>query len=114
MAVNYQVLSGELITENSELKDQLSHALQELEDVYHLVELTPNNMKLGKMVRQYYYENTEEMESDNPIVEEEPIYVYESPDEGKTLYRREIGETTRERTNESEQMSLFGEDDTEL
>ena len=111
MAVNYQVLSGELITENSELKDQLSHVLQELEDVYHMVELTPNNMQLGKSVRQYYYENTEEVKSDNPIVEEEPIYVYESPDEGKTLYRRQLGQTKRTQTDGSDQMSLFGEGD---
>ena len=58
MAVNYQVLSGELITENSELKDQLSHALQELEGVYQLIDSESNNMKLGKIVRQYYWEHT--------------------------------------------------------
>ena len=108
MAVDYQVLTGELITENSELKDQLSHALQEIEDLYHIVESEPNNMKLGKMVRNYYWENTEE-HADERL--DEPVYVYESPDEGKTLYRREIGTTSRERMESSRQMDLFGDED---
>mgnify|MGYP003118597301 CR=1 FL=1 len=95
-SVNYQILSGKLITENSELKDELSHATQELNDIYHMVEQYPNDMKLGGKVRQLYWENTEEVEN----VEEEPVYIYESPDEGKTLYRREMGETARERMEE--------------
>jgi len=112
MAVDYQILTGELITENSKLKNQLSHALQELESVYHMADTEPNNMKLGKMIRQYYWDNTEEVEE--PVLDDEPVYVYESPDNGKTLYRREIGAAARERMNTSEQMSLFGEGDTEL
>ena len=94
-SVNYQILSGKLITENSELKDQLSHALQELESVYHMAETQPNNMELGKMVRQFYWDNTEEVEEPT-----EPVYIYESPDEGKTLYRRQMGEVARERVDE--------------
>ena len=71
MAVDYQVLSGELITENSELKDQLSHALQELEEIYHIVGSESNNMRLGKMIRKVYLENTEEV--DEPVLEDEPV-----------------------------------------
>ena len=97
MAVDYQILTGELIKENSDLRNQLSDALQELEDIYDMVEIEPNNMKLGKIVRQYYWENTEEPES-----VEEPIYIYESPDEGKTLYRRQVGETAREQVETPE------------
>ena len=62
MSVNYQILSNKLIEENSELKDQLSHTTQELDGIYHIVGTTPNNMELGKMVRRYYMENTEETE----------------------------------------------------
>ena len=96
MSVNYQILSNKLIEENSELKDQLSHTTQELDGIYHIVGTTPNNMELGKMVRRYYMENTEETEE----MEQEPVYIYESPDEGKTLYRREMGETARERIDD--------------
>ena len=97
MSIDYQELSGKLIIENGELKNQLSQALQELEDVYNMVEEEPNDMRLGKMVRLYYWENTEEPES-----VEEPIYIYESPDEGKTLYRRQVGETAREQVETPE------------
>ena len=71
------------------LENQLSHTTQELDGVYTLVDTTPNNMELGKRLREYYFEHTEE-------VDEEPVYIYESPDEGKTLYRRQVGETIRE------------------
>ena len=106
MSVDYQELAGKLIIENSELKDQLSHTTQELEGIYHIIENVPNNMQLGKSVRQYYFDNTEEVISERS---DEPVYVYESPDEGKTLYRRELGSPNRERVEE--QMSLFGEGD---
>ena len=105
MSVDYQELTGQLISENSDLKDQLSHATQELDTIYHMVGITPNNMELGKMVRQYYFDNTEE-------VPEEPVYIYESPDEGKTLYRREIGAAYREKLEKSKQMDLFDENET--
>tara|TARA_Y100000593_G_C4213212_1_gene287931 strand:- start:692 stop:874 length:183 start_codon:yes stop_codon:yes gene_type:complete len=55
----YKQLVSKLMRDESDLKDQLSHALQELGEVYHLVETTPNNMQLGKKVRQHYYENHE-------------------------------------------------------
>lgn len=80
----------------SNIEDELSHTTQELDGIYQLVDTTPNNMELGKMVRTYYFENTEEV--DEP--EDEPVYIYESPDEGKTLYRREMGETVREKVEE--------------
>ena len=65
-------------------------------------------MELGKMVRRYYMENTEETEE----MEQEPVYIYESPDEGKTLYRREIGAAYREKLEKSKQMDLFDENET--
>ena len=95
MSVDYQELTGQLISENSDLKDQLSHTLQELEEIYHMVDSESNDKMLGDKVRKYYWEHTEE-------VEDEPVYIYESPDEGKTLYRRQMGETTREQVETSE------------
>ena len=55
----YKQLVAKLMKDQSDLKDQLSHALQDLGEVYRLVETTPNNMQLGKRVRQYYYESHE-------------------------------------------------------
>tara|TARA_R100000234_G_C4889534_1_gene130853 strand:+ start:101 stop:457 length:357 start_codon:yes stop_codon:yes gene_type:complete len=66
MSIDYQELTGKLITENSELKNQLSDALQELEDIYNAVESEPNDMALGEIVRQHYWMNTED-------TEEEPV-----------------------------------------
>ena len=105
MSVDYKELTGKLIQENSSLSNELSHALQELEDIYHMVEAESNNMELGKIVRQYYWDNTEE------ATEEEPVYVYESPDNGKTLYRRRIGDAARERMEQSRQMNLFDDEE---
>ena len=105
-----QIISslGELVTETDDLEDQLSHTSQELNDLYHMVETTPNNMELGKRVRQYYWDNTE------PTVSDEPVYIYESPDGGETVYRRKIGDydTPREQVDKdgnplSEQLDLF-------
>ena len=42
-----------------DLENQLSYTNQELDELYNIVENTPNNMELGKRVRQYYMENTE-------------------------------------------------------
>ena len=47
-------------TDYQELENQLSHVLQELNDLYMLVDKYPNNMELGKQVRKYYWEHTEE------------------------------------------------------
>ena len=91
--LDYKQILDNLENHIEGLENQLSHALQELESVYDMAETEPNNMKLGKMVRSFYWQHTEE-------VEDEPVYIYESPDEGKTLYRREMGETVREKVEE--------------
>ena len=111
MSIDYRQLSSELIQENNmlgdrvgALTDELSHTAQELNDLYMLVEAIPNNMELGKKIRQYYMDNTEE------VIEKSPeLYVYESPDNGKTLFKRKIGEyADRKLVNEnSKQMELF-------
>ena len=111
MAIDYRQLSGELIQENNmlgdrvgALTDELSHVSQEINDLYMLVEAIPNNMQLGKKVRTYYYDNTEE------VIEESPeLFIYESPDKGTTLYKRKIGEYADRKLvdNNTKQMELF-------
>ena len=97
-----QIISslGNLVTETDELEYQLSNTSQELNDLYHIVETTPNNMELGKRVRQYYWDNTEDVK---------PIYVYESPDGGNTVYRRESGQDERVLVKDTNQTELFDE-----
>ena len=112
MSIDYRKLSSQLIQENNMLGDrvdtltnELSHTSQELNDLYMLVETTPNNMDLGKRIRTFYYDNTEEM-PEEPTPE---LFVYESPDNGKTLYKRKVGEyAERKLVDETpKQMELF-------
>ena len=72
MSIDYQELTGKLITENGDLKNELSHAVQELNDLYYLVEQYPNNMDLGEKFRQSYWENTtgENERSDEWVVDQ--------------------------------------------
>ena len=63
MSVDYRKLSSQLIQENNMLGDrlnqmsnELSHTTQELNDLYMLVETTPNNMELGKSIRNLYWD----------------------------------------------------------
>mgnify|MGYP001237323056 CR=1 FL=1 len=65
----YKQLVSTLMKKESELKNQLSHALQELDGIYTIVQTTPNNMELGKKVRQLYWEHTEEVEKDERQME---------------------------------------------
>ena len=112
MSIDYRKLSSQLIQENNMLgdrlnsvSDELSHTTQELNDLYMIVDNTPNNMDLGRRVRTYYYDNTEE------AVEETPeLYVYESPDNGETLYKRKIGEYADRKLvdkQNNQQLNLF-------
>ena len=70
MSIDYQELSGKLIFENGELKNKLSEALQEVKDFYDMVESEPNNMKLGKIMRHYYWDAIEKSKT----VEEPPVW----------------------------------------
>ena len=50
---------------------------------------TPNNMELGKVIRSYFMD-----------LEENTPYIYESPDGGDTIYRRNFGDyTNKEKIN---------------
>ena len=81
---DYRELLDHLENHIVNLQDRLSHTVQELEGLYHIIEVTPNDKALGSKAREYYFNNTEP-------VEEEPVYIYESPDGGETLYKRRIG-----------------------
>ena len=102
-----------------------------LDTIWDMVDDTPNNMELGKKIRQFYYEQQEatpdsmetianEMKRDNS---KKITYTYESPDGGDTVYRRAHGSDTRvlvkgnhpkdETAEHLRQMELFDEDSQE-
>ena len=70
-----------------------------------IVEETPNDMELGEKIREMYWKNRE--------LQKQYInmkgWIYESPDGGKTITRRKMGEdiTERELVKDLSQLNLF-------
>ena len=70
-----------------------------------IVEETPNDMELGEKIREMYWKNRE--------LEKQYInmkgWIYESPDGGKTITRRKMGEdiSERELVKDLSQLNLF-------
>lgn len=50
-----------------------------------LIEETPNDMELGKKIREMYWNNKKALE------QYKDVKIYESPDGGKTIYERPFG-----------------------
>jgi len=50
-----------------------------------LIEETPNDMELGKKIREMYWNNKKALE------QYKDVKIYESPDGGKTVYERPFG-----------------------
>tara|TARA_B100000035_G_scaffold62744_1_gene50775 strand:+ start:886 stop:1128 length:243 start_codon:yes stop_codon:yes gene_type:complete len=70
-----------------------------------IVEETPNDMELGEKIREMYWKNRE-LEKQYINMEG---WIYESPDGGKTITRRKMGEdiSERELVKDSSQLNLF-------
>ena len=70
-----------------------------------IVEETPNDMELGEKIREMYWNNRE--------LQKQYInmkgWIYESPDGGKTITRRKMGEdiSERELVKDLSQLNLF-------
>ena len=70
-----------------------------------IVEETPNDMELGEKIREMYWKNRE--------LQKQYInmkgWIYESPDGGKTITRRKMGEDVSERelVKDLSQLNLF-------
>jgi hypothetical protein len=54
-------------------------------NIEKLVKETPNDMELGKKVRELYWNNKKTLE------QYKDLKIYESPDGGKTVYERPFG-----------------------
>ena len=70
-----------------------------------IVEETPNDMELGEKIREMYWKNRE-LQKKNI---DNPAWIYESPDGGKTITRRKMGEDVSEREvlTDKQQLKLF-------
>ena len=70
-----------------------------------LVEQYPNDMELGEKVREMYWENKKIQEA----FIDKKAWIFESPDGGKTVTRRRMGDdyTKREVVNNINQLNLF-------
>ena len=70
-----------------------------------LVEQYPNDMELGEKVREMYWENKKIQEA----FIDKKAWIFESPDGGKTVTRRRMGDdyTKRELVNNINPLNLF-------
>ena len=70
-----------------------------------LVEQYPNDMELGGKVREMYWENKKIQEA----FIDKKAWIFESPDGGKTVTRRRMGDdyTKREVVNNINHLNLF-------
>tara|TARA_B100000424_G_scaffold271283_1_gene273379 strand:- start:2556 stop:2804 length:249 start_codon:yes stop_codon:yes gene_type:complete len=71
---DYKDLLADSYAQESELKDILK-------TIKTMVHDEPNNMKLGKKIRNYFLNESNKA-----------TYIYESPDGGETVYRRRVGD----------------------
>lgn len=70
-------------------------------DIERLVKEFPNDMELGKAVREIYLRREKILE------EHKDIKIFESPDGGKTVYVRGWGEPSSTRKKVTNQLNIF-------
>jgi hypothetical protein len=76
-------------------------------NIEQLVNDYPNDMELGKKVRELYYEGRKYMDELGEKMKDAKIF--ESPDGGKTVYVRGWGEDTSTRKKVTNQLNIFNE-----
>ena len=76
-------------------------------NIEQLVNDYPNDMELGKKVRELYYEGRKYMDELGEKMKDAKIF--ESPDGGKTVYVRGWGEDTSTRKKVTNQLNIFDE-----
>lgn len=77
-------------------------------NINELVETYPNDMELGKKVRELYYQNKQKFEELKSSMEGK--FIYESPDGGKTIYQRPWGSDLTERKLVTKQLTIFDDE----
>lgn len=72
------------------------------QQVERLIKKYPNDMELGKYVRDLFYNLPENYFKGK---------IYESPDNGKTIYERNVGESNRVNITEKNTTLKYDDDD---
>jgi hypothetical protein len=70
-------------------------------NIEKLVEENPNDMELGKKIREMYWNNKEALK------QYKDVKIYESPDGGHTIYERPFGGDSSQRKLVTKQLNLF-------
>jgi hypothetical protein len=76
-------------------------------NIEQLVNDYPNDMELGKIVRELYLKGIQYREELSEKMKDAKIF--ESPDGGRTIYVRGWGEPTSTRKKVTKQLNLFNE-----
>ena len=103
----------------------MSNSMEDTEDIeltlntiWDMIDDTPNNMMLGKKIRQFYHELKEatpdSLEKAANTMKDKPTYSYESPDGGNTVYKREHGTDESVLVKDGEQLHIFEENPDQL
>ena len=77
-------------------------------DIEKLVNEYPNDMELGKKVRELYIEGRKSFDTLNEKMKDAKIF--ESPDGGKTVYVRGWGEDVKTRKIVTNQLTIFDDE----
>ena len=77
-------------------------------DIEKLVNECPNDMELGKKVRELYIEGRKSFDTLNEKMKDAKIF--ESPDGGKTVYVRGWGEDINTRKLVTNQLTIFDDE----
>lgn len=67
-----------------------------MKEIIELINQYPNDMELGSEVRKMYNQYQEKIQEYMKLTEGK--FIYESPDNGKTIYQRPMGAPLSERT----------------
>lgn len=77
-------------------------------DIEQLVKEYPNDMELGKKVRELYIEGRKSFDTLNEKMKD--VKIFESPDGGKTIYVRGWGEDSKTRKLVTNQLTIFDDE----
>ena len=77
-------------------------------DIEQLVKEYPNDMELGKKVRELYIEGRKSFDTLNEKMKD--VKIFESPDGGKTVYVRGWGEDIKTRKLVTNQLTIFDDE----
>tara|TARA_A100001201_G_scaffold36368_1_gene38238 strand:- start:374 stop:901 length:528 start_codon:yes stop_codon:yes gene_type:complete len=108
----------EAMSDSIEEEEDYNDMEDTLNTIWDMIDDTPNNMMLGKKIRRFYHELKEAtpdpLERVANTMKDKPTYIYESPDGGDTVYKRESGTDESVLVKDGEQLHIFDENPNQL